>query len=285
MKKYKKVISIMIFLISALFITISLSHFAQANQIDLDFSQVINLTNSPVTKDITITNLSSQLKNYNLEIYSAPFTSQLTPSSFQLEAGQSRKVSLEVFPLENTLYQRYIAKIKVNTDNQETYYEFLIIQNDNFSCDTTIQSDISYDSNLDNYSLSLVLLNKSNNIQSISLESLKNSNLDDVDGFKETEVSLEKDEEKIINFNLNLEEKDDLILKYKCNDMLFTKNIDFQYKEEFKEDISNLTSYFSFVNLKVIINSISFQLILVLILVGLVLSFSTRYIKLLYKKK
>jgi len=198
MKKYKKIISIMMFLISAIFITISLSHFAQANQIDLNFTQVIDLVNSPVTKDITITNLSSQLRNYNLEIYSVPFTSEISPSNFQLNSGESKNISLTVYPIENTLYERYVAKIMVNTNNQETYYEFLIIQNDNVSCDVAIESNISYDTNLDRYFLSLNLLNKSNNAQNIYLESLTNSNLEPVDGFKQMEINLEESEDKII---------------------------------------------------------------------------------------
>jgi len=199
MKKINKLISVWMFLFSAIILTIALSSFVQANQVDVNFPKVIELNNSPVTKELIITNLSSQSETYNLEVFSTPFTSEINPSSFELDAGAFKKITLTINPKDTNLTEQYIVNIKINVNNQDIYYDFLIIQ------------------------------------KKSSLES--------------------QDENKSAFLPSNV-----------------------------KNGLSNFTAYFSFANLERILNSIVFQLILVLILVSLVLSFSTRYLKIVNKR-
>ena len=283
-----------------------------ASEINYTFTETVVLKDKPVFYDLTLHNPSNESQLYRIKVYTTPFKVTLIPETIRLAPRETGTISFMFEPLLDQLESVYASNFKITSNNENKTVYFNINQKSNKICPLSINiEEIINDENL-----SFILRVENNSTRGYNLELISLENINDFN-----RSVLRSNREEIIektyvfsDFNRDLERT---ILTYKCNNIENTKEIEIpkQKKEETQKEVTGVTGFvgfldFGFVNVflesfaaiflgfvnvfysslisidfLVILNSTITHIILIVILVFLILSFTTRYIKYLYLKK
>jgi uncharacterized membrane protein len=235
---------------------------------------------------VLVTNNSNISKTYNLELFTAPFQSNLNINLFTLKSGESKNIALMVYPLNDSLDMRYNVSLELSLLNKNEFTNFIIFQHHNKVCDISVDYNIDYNKTSDLYLLNFSINNKSQNNQNIILNNIYDINIPVY--FTKNVLDINADSNIDVNYLIGTNNST-INLEYICNNMQFIKEINVPKKEiDSKPRLSGYLSLsfinFSSISFSNLINSIVFQIILVFLLVILILMFSTRYLKLINKK-
>lgn len=276
--RFYKLIVIFIFILILLNFNIII---VNASSLDISMDTTIDIYNKDVNIPIYITNNTNNSNYYNIETNIPSFNTNLSKSSFRLDQKSTTKIILNIEPLKNSLFRKYMSSIDFYSNNETKRINLTIIQHNNRRCLLDINYNLNYDQNINKYILNLKLENKASYNQNFLINSIDDQNLNENLNIRALEI---KDFNKTFDTN-----KDSVELKYICNYENKVLNIDIPKKlEENNTTKSTTTGLFNLkkldLNFNSIYNSLIFQIILVIILIVLVLSFSTKYIKYIYKK-
>jgi len=266
----------LVFVIATVMIATIFSSYISAYGSELNIPNVINIFDKEVDASIYLKNNTTSEKVYSLKVHTSPFLSELQEDSFTLSPSESKTLKLTIKPIQNTLKTEYKASIELISGSTRSVHPFTITQYENKICELEVNKEISYNSNIDKYLLNLNIKNNTNIQQEIILKQLINA-----ENFKERSLVIDSNSEEQVNYLVTTKENT-LTLEYICNQISIKEDIDVPKK--IKDGI-NLSGYFSFISISSILNSLAFQIILVLVLIILILSFATRYIKYLYSKQ
>jgi len=287
--KFKRILFLVL---AALFISFFLYSFkAHASEFQLIVPDKVVLKDSSVKYQLIITNLEDSTNLYEFKLYSSPFSGTINPSSIRIDARQTKQVELIIYPIENSTNQEYISTISVLVNSQIHFYTFIIVQQTNKICpiDINYKTDYLIDSN--RFHLDINLTNNTTKYQTLIIKEIKPINTT----IQEMSVNLYALENKHSTFYFDTNETE-VKLIYVCNSNfeelsinLPTKPIIINLEPKENQIWNNISGYFTISKFKEISNSLAFQVILIIIIVLLVLSFTSRYIKLLqltsYKRK
>jgi len=279
---YKKIIFLFI---AAIFISLFLySIKAHALEFETNIPTRITLYKEPVDVFILIKNTSSTGNLYNLKSYTSPFVSRIDPQAIRLDGGQEKQVKLTIYPIANTTNQEYTSTLEISENQVIHFFAITVIQLTNRVCDVDINHTIDYLSDSNKYHLDLGLTNNGVRYQTINLNKFEDLNSDD---YKEMDVGLFPNETKHINYYIDTN-KPSIELSYVCNSLFQTKKIDIPSKPNTYESnkvkgVSGLFTFTNFgTNIKNIFNSLTFQIILIIIIILLAITFASRYIRLIH---
>lgn len=309
----RKIRSLIIVFLAAIMLSIFVGTVFASEAINYNFTETVVIHDKPVYYDLTIYNSSNQSQLYTIKTYTTPFNVTLIPETIRLAPGETGKISVMFEPLLDQLESVYASNFKITSNNETKTVSFNINQKSNKVCPLTINiKDVVNDGNL-----SFVLRVENNSSRGYNLELISLENIND---FNRSVLRSNKEEiiEKTFifsDFNRSLEKT---VLTYKCNNIKNTKEIEIpkqEIEEDSNEDVTGSTGFVSFLDLGfinvflqsiatinlgllsvlynslisidflVILNSTITHIILIIILVFLILSFTTRYIKYLYLKK
>jgi len=251
----------------------------------VSFPKTITLVDAPINVDLYIYNPNNVTQTYTLKAHTSPYPSVFLEETIVLNANESRKIPLKITPLSNVLGSTYNSSIEIKSTNYNRKIDFQIIQKTNRKCLVDLQYFLLYVKETDNYKLELIFKNSSNRDENLEIIGLQNIYLDSQIG----EITIPKNSESSLVrvFKTDLKET---AMEYRCNGLYDTLAMDLPKKEklvkpqEAKSVFTGLLGLVNGFNLETIFNSTIFQIILIFILIVLVLSFSTKYIKYIYKK-
>ncbi len=287
--KFKRILFLVI---AALFISLFLySIKAHASEFELVVPNSIIVKDNPVESQLTISNLTDETNLYEFKVYSSPFNGVVNPSSIRLGPREVKQLSLIIYPLENSTNQEYISTISVLVNSEIYFNKFTIVQQTNKVCSLDINYTIDYLIDSNRFHLDLNVTNKTTKYQTIEIKEISPINTK----IEEMSVSVYPNENKHSTFYFDTNESK-VIVSYVCNSNFEEINIDLPSRPEVidlnpKENKiwNSVSGYFTISNFKKIFESLTFQVILIIIIILLVLSFTSRYIKLLhltsYKRK
>ncbi len=255
--------------------------FTNAQELSVTFPKTITLVNTPISVDLYLYNTTSTTNTYSLKSYTAPYPSEFLEERITISPNSTKKITLKITQLSNQLQSTYNSSIEISSATYYNKINFEIIQKANRVCPIDLQSTVIYVKESDNYKLELTFKNSTNRDQDIDIIALKDINLE----YPLGKLTAPKNSESSIVrvFKTKLKETK---LEYRCNSVYGTVDIELPKKEKPQEEKSIFTGLFSFgaINLVTVFNDIVFQIILIFILIILVLSFTTRYIKYVFKK-
>ena len=279
---YKRIIFLFI---AAIFLSIFLySVKAHAFEFETSIPSQITLYNKPVDIWFTIKNTSDASNLYNFKLYTSPFASRIDIPSLRLNVGETRQVKLTVYPIENTANQEYTSTLEISENQLIHFYSIKIVQLTNKICSIEVNDTVDYLTDSNRYHLDLKLTNNSDTFQTINLNKFQDLNADQ---FTEMSVGLYPKEVKHINYYIDTN-KSSLEISYVCNNLFQTKRINFPEKPIINENNNGtgISGYFTFTNFKTNISSflksMTFQIILIIIIILLAITFASRYIRLIH---
>lgn len=252
-----------------------------ATSIDAVFLDNITLFDKPISAELYLYNSTSTPKQITLKANTSPFSATFSENQFVLKPGESKRISVTINQLADSLDVAYNSSIEITSADYYKKLPFTITQRSNRACQIVLRYTINYLPATDNYKLELFFKNDSKTDKTIEIIGLKDINLSSgigvIDIPKESEVS-----------TVRIFSTDDktAFLEYRCNGVYGKMEMNLPDKEN-PEEIASSTGLFSFItniNFLGILDSLVFQVILIVILMLLVLSFSARYIKYVYKK-
>ena len=303
-------------LIIVFLITIMLSIFVNnifASEINYNFTETIVLYDKAVSYDLTLYNASNESQLYTINTYTTPFEVTLIPETIRLAPRERGKITFLFEPLLDQLESVYSSNFRITSNNEIKTVYFNINQKSNKVCPLDLR--INNVINDDNLSFILRIENtttKNYNLELIDLENIKDFNKSSITSNREETIEREF---VFSDFNRSLQKT---VLIYKCNNIQNTKEIEIPKKEiedTIDENTTDLTGFIGFADLSflnvffqsvatinfgfltvfynslisidfmVILNSTITHIILIVILIFLILSFTTRYIKYLYNLK
>jgi len=267
-----------------LFIVIALMslQIVHAGTATTSFPATVTLVDKQISVDLYIYNPTSTVQTYTLKSYTAPYPSYFSETTVRLQPNTSKLVPLTITPLENQLESTYSSNLEVLSGDYYKKINFNILQKTNRTCPVDLQYFISYVKESENYKLELIFKNNSNRDQDIDILDLRDINLEVPIGKISTTKASESSLVRLFKTDVNQTRLD-----YRCNGIYNYVAIDLPKKEEKPhEPASVFTGLFSLTGIQLgnILDSTLFQIILVFILIILVLSFSTKYIKYVYRK-
>lgn len=247
-----------------------------AYSLDVYFPKSISIVDREVTAELVIHNLSNKTEKITLASNTSPFQTTFSQEQFDLLPNETKKITVSFSPLTERLDSVYSASIEVKSINYYIKEIFTITQKSNRTCMIDLDYSVKYNTNADNYRLELFFKNNDKIEKEIEIIGLKDISLDEEIG-KVTVPSKQKT--STVRF-FDTQEKM-VVLEYRCNGMFGKKEISLPEKKEPVDVNSKISGMFIFVTS---FDSLFFQIVLVIILIILVLSFSTRYIKYVYKR-
>ena len=269
MKKYLR--NIMFFIISSFIITFVFSTSLQGLNPVISLQDNVYLTDKAVEKEVVLYNYLSEAVYFDLKLNSSPFVSQISSERVFLLPNEYKTVTYKIYPLNDSLDSTYTASFEsVFAGNRSVKY-FTINQAFNKEC-KDLSLDLSYVF-LEDGSINLKLLFKN------SSQLTKSAKIMDVSGLSfdlQKEIVIAGNSDYLYDIILS-DSLETVNVKYSCNNLVFNKEINI-------EQNNPLTGYFSLKFLDGFLNSVYFTILLIIFLVVLVLSFSTRYLKHTNKK-
>lgn len=253
----------------------------------VSFPKKVTVVDKPVSVILYVYNPNLTEQTYSLVSYTSPYESYFSEDKITLNPNSSKEITVVISPQENVLESTYKASIEVMYFQNSKKVDFDIIQKANRSCPIDLKHEIVYVKESDNYRLDLIFNNSSGKDQEINITDIKNINLEYPIGVVVVPSDLETRMVRV--FKTDLKETK---IEYSCNGIYGFVNLELPEKKielEKKETpvnsvITGLVSFTKSINIKTILNSTVFQIILVLILIMAILSFSTKYIKYVYRK-
>jgi hypothetical protein len=270
MRKYIK--NFVFFIISSIVITLVLSSSVQGSNNVMSIDKEVYLTDKAIEKEVVIYNFFNDTVEFTINLYTSPFKSEVLEKNFVLSANESKTIKYIIHPLQDSLKEVYSASIEVVSNNNTFIEYFSITQEFNKKCDVDVNITHTHLED-DNYLLNINFYNSTNEEKFVVL-----SKVSEIKDFKEKVISIDSNSKYDYTINFNTKNKD-IDIEYICNNLLITEKIELQKDLNFKK----ITGFLSLKDIGDFINSIYFKIILVILLVLVVISFSTRYIKYINK--
>jgi len=279
---YKRVIFLVI---AALFLSIFLySVKAHALEFETSIPSQVTLYKEPIDVLFSIKNTSDVSNLYNFKLYTSPFSSRIDTQAIRLDVGETKQVKLTIYPIDNTTDQEYTSTIEISENQIIHFYSIKIIQLTNKTCPIEVNYTNDYLVDSNRYHLDLSLVNNGALFQTINLNAFQDLNADQ---FKEMSIGLYPKETKHVNYYIDTN-KSSLKITYVCNNIFQTKNINFPEKPIINEGNKGkgISGYLTFTNFKsniqTLFKSLTFQIILIVIIILLAIMFASRYIRLIH---
>ncbi|MDD4050026.1 MAG: hypothetical protein PHX47_03395 [Candidatus ainarchaeum sp.] len=269
MKKYIK--NLMFFIVSSVIITLVFSSSLQGSNSVISLQNNVYLTDKAIEKEVVLYNFLSEAVYFDIKLNTSPFTSDLSVEKVLLLPNEYKTITYKLYPLNNSLSQTYTASIETSFAGNRFVEYFTINQVFNKDCQD-LSLDLSYD-NLEDGSINLKMLfrNSSSENKSIKITDITGVNLTE-----EKEINVSNNSEYLYS-TIYSEYENKINVIYTCNNLIFNKEINIL-------ENNLLSGYFSLKFIGDFLDSIYFKILLVVFLVVLVLSFSTRYIRHINKK-
>jgi len=276
---YKRIIFLFI---AAIFLSLFLySVKAHSLEFETSIPDKVTLYKEPVDVWFSIKNTSDSSNLYTFKLYTSPFSSRVDIQSIRINERETKQIKFTIYPIENTTSQEYTSTLEISENQLIHFYSFKIVQLINKTCEVDLNYAVNYLIDSNRFHLDLNLTNKSNTYNTLTLNRFEDLNSDQ---FNEMSVGLYPYESKTVNYYFDTN-KPNLTISYVCNGLFLTKEIDFPEKP-INNNLPNnglgLSGYFTYTNFKEIINSLLFQIILVIVIILLTLSFASRYIRLIH---
>lgn len=256
------------------------------NSPTVSFPKKVTVVDAPISATLYIYNPYSTEQTYSLVSYTSPYESYFSEDKITLNPNESKEITFVISPLENVLDSTYKASIELMYLQNSKKIDFEIIQKANRICPIDLQHTIVYVKETDNYRLDLTFKNSSNKDQEINIIGIKDVNLDSPIGV--VVVTSDVETKMVRVFKTDLKETK---IEYRCNGVYGFVDLELPKKEEPEQNkkqvtsvVTGLVSFAKNIDIKSILNSTIFQIILVGILIIVILSFSTKYIKYVYRK-
>lgn len=264
--------NLMFFVISSIVITLVLSSSIQGSNSLILTDKNIYLTDKAIEKEVVIYNFFNDTVEFTVNLYTSPFKSEVLENNFNLSANESKTIKYVIYPVKNSLKEVYSASIEVVTKNNTFVEYFTITQEFNKKCDVDV--DINHTHIEDNnYLLNITFYNNTQEEKFVVLNKIT-----EIKDFSQRVISIDNNSkyEYTVSFNTN---NKDIDIEYICNNLLITEKIELKKDVDFKQ----ITGFLFFEDIAKVLDSIYFKIFLVILLVLVVISFSTRYIRYINK--
>ena len=272
MKTYIR--NLMVFIVSSLIITLVFASSLQGANPVFSVSKNVYLTDKAIEKEVVIYNFFSTTAQFNLKLYTAPFNSEISVNNFYLSSNESKVVAYTIYPLDDSEGVVYSANLEV-TSNNVTYKEpFTIEQAFNKKCSVLVDVLAEYQEE-DNYNVKFIFTNPETNAQEVILK-----NISGTSDFNESTFEISGNSNYEYELIVNTLDNN-VSYSYACNNVINNKTIPLEKKIDY---LGIATGYITFANLDNFLESVYFKILLVVLLVVLVLSFSTRYLRHINRK-
>jgi hypothetical protein len=272
-----------IFLIMLLLL-LNINNIYAHNQLQINVNETITIKDQPVSLDITLKNNDYSSRWYNITTHMAPFGTQIENTYIYLEPNKSQTTRITITPLEKSLTSVYQATIEISSENYSKKIPIKIIQQSNLECLIDLEYYLNYDRIEKEYALDIKLTNNKKLNQDIFLDKIVDVNNNLILNISQEHL-ITPTEDLWLGYRFIVDENkaNNLYLTYGCkNFTLKTQEIKIESLEKPKK--TNNFGMIVLTSAKDIYNSLVFQIILIVVLIFLVLSFSTRYIKYMYRK-
>lgn len=257
-----------------------------AHNLQITVRDSINIKEQEGHLTVTLRNNDASARWYNLKAYMSPFETYIEDPYIYLEPNTSKTTNVVIQPLEKTLTSVYQTIIEISSEDYFRKIPVKIIQESNLECLIDLEHYLNYDRLEEEYTLDLKITNNKNLKQEVYIEKLVDVNSNLILEISQKHSIAKKEALWLgYRFVVDTNKTDFLYVSYGCKDFpLRSQEIRLNIlKEEPKQQTTN----FGMVvlgSVKDIYNSVVFQIFLVVVLILLVLSFSTRYIKHMYRK-
>jgi hypothetical protein len=272
MKDMKKNIkNLMFFIVSSLIITLVFSSVIQGSSSVVNLSKNVYLTDKAIEKEVILYNFLNEATEFNIKLNTTPFKSELSKEKVLFLPNQTKRIKYTIYPLDNSEEVEYTGSIEVSFANNNYTEYFTINQEFNKKCDVSLEVNYSFLEN-NELKLNMLFINPTEDDQNIVVR--------DVNGvidFSQKEITVLNNSDFLLESIVSLE-KNELTIEYVCNNILNYEQI------EIKRDINFLSGFITFKNLDNFLESVYFKILLIVLLIVLVLSFSTRYLRHINKK-
>ncbi len=272
MKTYIR--NLMVFIVSSLIITLVFSSALQGANPVFSISKDVHLTDKAVEKEVVIYNFFNTTAQFNLKLYTTPFNSEISENNFYLSPNESKIVTYKIYPIDNSQAAVYSSNLEVSANNNIFRESFIIDQAFNKKCNVSVDVLSKY-IETNSYNIKLIFTNEENDIKTVILKNMSGA----VD-FNESNFEIAGNSNYEFETFINTEDSN-VSFDYACNNVIKTKISDLEKKSSFL----GITGYISLQGINNFIESIYFKILLVVLLVVLVLSFSTRYLRHVNKKE
>ncbi len=260
-----------------------------AQDIEISMQETINLKDQDKTIDLTIINNSSTLRYFDITAYTAPFISYIENPYFSLQPNASKTTTITIKPLEKSLANVYRTTIEITSENYKRNLSLTIVQEKNIDCSIVIEEHyVNYDRTEENFILDIKINNNKDREENLFIKEIVDTN-NNILKTIEQEHTLSAEDNLWLSYIFNLDEnktQDYVYLVYGCYDFSLTsKEIHAQKITEEEPKEEQIT--FGMVilgSVENIFDSLIFQIFLVIVLILLILSFTTKYIKFVYNK-
>ncbi len=262
--------NLMVFILASLIITLVFSSSLQGANSVVSLSKNVYLTDKAVEKEVVLYNFLNEGVYFTLKLNTSPFKSELSTEKVFIPANEYKTVKYKIFPIEDSTGVLYTASLETSFANHRYVEYFTIEQAFNKKCDVSL--DVSYEYlEGNNYSLKMLFKNPNNSQEAVTIKEIKGSSFSEE---KEVVVLGKSDfsYETVVSVNDNL-----LNIKYSCNNVILNKEI------EVKKPVK-MSGYISLNWADNFIESVYFKILLVVLLIILVLSFATRYLRHVHRK-
>ncbi len=247
----------------------------------------ITLKDTSEILELTITNTSSQTRWVNIKTHMSPFTTHVDNPYFSLEPNLSKTIKIEIIPLKKTLNLVYKTTIEISSEDYIKNLPITIFQQKNIECFVEIK-EIVLRYKEDKYVLDLELYNNKETTESTIIKEIRDVNNNIIKNIDQ-ELQISGKNNLWLSYDFVVDENktvDKVYLVYGCDEyQLNHKEITLIIDEEPKQPLPKTNvGLFVLSSAKSFYNSVIFQILLVIILIILVLSFTTRYIQYVYNR-
>lgn len=262
MKKYIK--NLVFFIVSSIIITFVFSAFVQGNNSVISLQNKVYLTDKAVEKEVILYNFLNEGVYFNLKLNTSPFNSDISQDRVFIPANEYKTIKYTIYPLNDSKGEVYSGSLETIFQNNRFIEYFTIEQAFNKKCDISVDISSNYLSN-ENYSVKILFKNTNSQDRKIIVQ--------EIDGIlqEEKEIFVLKNSEYSYEKIISSKQKN-IDVKYLCNDVILTSQVSL-------EKPIRMSGYFSLNWANNFLESIYFKILLIVILILLVLSFSTRYLR------
>ncbi len=267
----KNIKNLMFFIVSSLIITLVFSSVIQGSSSVINLSKNIYLTDKAIEKEVILYNFLNEAIEFNIKLNTTPFKSELSEENVLFLPNQTKRIKYIIYPLDNSEETEYTGSIEVSFANNNYTEYFTINQEFNKMCDVSLEVDYSFLEN-NEVKFNMRFINPTENDQNILLRDING-----VFDFSKKEISVLNNSDYLLESIVSLE-KNKLTIEYVCNNILIYEQIDV------KRESNPISGFITFKDIDNFLESIYFKILLIVLLIVLVLSFSTRYLRHINKK-
>lgn len=234
----------------------------------ISMNETVYIVDKPVEQEIILYNYFDADAYFVLKLNTAPFDFHTSVYEIFIPKKSYKSIKFTLFPLDNSSGEVYSASVELYSPFARFIKHFTVDQAFNKTCETTLKVDSEYLGS-DIHTVELLFENPTLKDQDILFN-------DDQNLFFLKKITIPKNSEYLFKKNISIDGSE-LSISYTCNDVFISQ------KHNLKKPIK-LTGFFSLGIFEKIFNLLFFKILLVIILIFLVISFTTRYLRYIHDK-